>query len=44
MNKDFVAFQKYFKEYQQKFGLNGYKVFFEYTPLVDCYVGYYQSR
>lgn len=37
MNKDFVAFQKYFKEYQQKFGLNGYKVFFEYTPLTDSY-------
>ena len=37
MNKDLVAFQKYFKDYQNKFGLNGYKIFYEYEPLIDCY-------
>ena len=45
MNKDFIAFQKYFKEYQVKFGLTGYKVYFKYEPLdgkfaqIDCEVG-----
>lgn len=28
MNKDFADFQKYFKEYQRKFGLMGYKIYF----------------
>ena len=33
MNKDFQLFQKYFKEYQQKFGLTGYKVYFKHEEL-----------
>jgi len=33
MNKDFSDFQKYFKEYQKEFGLNGYEVYFKYEPL-----------
>ena len=42
MNKDFALFQKYFKEYQQRFGLTGYRVYFKYEPLeknfaeIDC--------
>jgi len=35
MNKDFKCFQKYFKEYQYRFGLAGYKVYFKYEPLDD---------
>jgi len=34
-NKEFKDFQKYFKEYQQKFGLTGYQVYFKYEPLDD---------
>lgn len=37
MNKDFKLFQKYFKEYQKKFGLTGYTVYFEYKPLDKCF-------
>jgi len=33
MMNDFGLFQKYFKEYQQRFGLIGYKVYFKYEPL-----------
>jgi len=33
MNKDFVQFTSYFKEYQKKFGLTGYKVYFKYEPI-----------
>ncbi len=33
MNKDFSEFQKYFKLYQQLFGLTGYKVYFKYEPM-----------
>ena len=33
MNKDFADFQKYFKEYQKLFGLNGYKVYFKHEEL-----------
>jgi hypothetical protein len=33
MNKDLALFQKYFKEYQYRFGLIGYKVYFRYEPL-----------
>ena len=46
MNKDFALFQKYFKEYQQRFGLTGYKVYFKYEPLdgsfatIDCETGH----
>ena len=31
-----MDFQKYFTEYQKKFGLIGYKVYFKYEPL-DCF-------
>jgi hypothetical protein len=34
---DFRAFQKYFKEYQRKFGLTGYKTYFKFEPLNDCF-------
>jgi len=30
---DFEKFQEYFKEYQKRFGLTGYKVYFKYEPL-----------
>lgn len=33
MNRDFVEFQRYFKEYQKQFGLTGYKIYFKYEPL-----------
>jgi len=33
MKDDFKNFQKYFKEYQQKFGLTGYRIYFKYEPL-----------
>ena len=33
MNRDFILFQKYFTEYQQRFGLTGYKIYFRYEPL-----------
>jgi hypothetical protein len=36
-DSEFVLFQKYFKEYQQRFGLNGYQVYFKYEPLEDSY-------
>ena len=32
-NDDFLQFQKYFKEYQQRFGLMGYQVYFKYESL-----------
>ena len=34
---DFKLFQKLFKEYQKKFGLTGYKVYFTYEPLAHCF-------
>ncbi len=34
---DFSDFKKYFKECQKRFGLNGYKVYFEYKPLENCF-------
>ena len=37
MNKDFSTFKKYFKKYQQLFGLTGYKVYFKHEPLDGCY-------
>ena len=37
MNKDFDTFKKYFKKYQQLFGLTGYKVYFKYEPMDDCF-------
>ncbi|MFA6307069.1 MAG: hypothetical protein WC639_04670 [Patescibacteria group bacterium] len=40
MNKDFKLFQSEFKKWQQKFGLTGYKVYFEYTPLKGCFAQY----
>jgi len=33
MAKDFIKFQDYFKKYQHKFGLTGYKAYFKYEPL-----------
>ena len=30
---DFSDYKKYFKEYQKRFGLTGYKVYFEYKEL-----------
>ncbi len=30
---DFKLFQKLFKEYQKKFGLTGYKVYFKHEPI-----------
>ena len=37
-NKDeFSRFQKYFKEYQHRFGLNGYRVYFQYEPIGDSF-------
>ncbi len=33
MNKDFTEFKECFKEWQLKFGLTGYKVYFRYEPL-----------
>ena len=35
MNKDFKEFQKWFKRYQDKFGLSGWEVFFKYEPIGD---------
>lgn len=32
---DFQLFQKHFKDYQQCFGLTGYRVYFKYEPLED---------
>ena len=32
-NKDFINFQKYFKQYQKLFGLTGYEVYFKYEPI-----------
>ena len=32
---DFEKFQKVFKGYQKKFGLTGYKVYFQYKPIED---------
>jgi len=37
MNKDFEQFKKYFKEYQHKFGLTGYRVYFKYEPIGECF-------
>lgn len=37
MNKDFKDFQKYFKEYQAKFGLNGWQVYFKHGPVDDAF-------
>ena len=33
MNKDFSDFKRYFKEYQNLFGLSGYKVYFKHEEL-----------
>ncbi len=30
---DFKLFQKYFKEYQLRFGLTGYKIYYKHEPL-----------
>lgn len=34
---DFKLFQKCFKEYQERFGLNGYRVYFKHMPLEGRY-------
>ena len=36
-SKEFGQFQREFKKYQQMFGLNGYKVYYEEVPLDDCF-------
>ncbi len=33
MADKFERFKKYFKEYQERFGLKGYKIYFECAPL-----------
>ncbi len=33
MSNDFVVFQEEFKKWQNKFGLNGYAVYFKYEPI-----------
>lgn len=33
---DFKLFQKYFKEYQVKFGLTGYSVYFKHVEIDGC--------
>lgn len=35
MNKDFKDFQRYFREYQRRFGLTGYRIYFKHEPLGD---------
>jgi len=37
MNKDFAEFQKWFKYFQKKFGLTGYKVYFKYEEVDGGY-------
>ncbi len=37
MNKDFELFQKEFRKWQYKFGLTGFKVYFKYEELYDCF-------
>lgn len=37
MKNEFAEFQKWFKEYQKRFGLNGWQVYFEYKPLEDSF-------
>ena len=32
-NRDFTQFQRYFKDYQKRFGLTGYKVYFKFEPI-----------
>ncbi len=34
---DFKLFQKLFGKYQERFGLNGYRVYFKYEPLEGRY-------
>ena len=36
-DNDFLLFQRYFKEYQQLFGLTGYKVYFKHKPLSSSF-------
>jgi hypothetical protein len=33
MGDEFEDFKRYFEEYQKRFGLLGYKVYFKYSPL-----------
>ncbi len=35
--KDFEQFKKWFTEYQNRFGLTGYQVYFKYEPLQDAF-------
>ena len=35
--KDFALFQEHFKEYQHRFGLTGYKVYFKHEPLNSAF-------
>jgi len=36
-NKDFLDFKKYFREYQKRFGLTGYHIYFKFEPIDDCF-------
>ena len=34
---DFSDYKKYFKEYQKRFGLNGWNIFFKHEPLDNAF-------
>ena len=36
-NREFLAFQREFKKYQQLLGLTGYKVYFKHEPIDDAF-------
>ena len=36
---EFEQFQAYFKEYQQRFGLNGYELYFKHEPIEGGFAG-----
>jgi hypothetical protein len=38
--KEFTSFKRWFKYYQDKFGLNGYNVYFVYEDDADCNYAY----
>jgi len=37
MSRDFEVFKKEFKKWQQRFGLNGWKVYFKHEPLDSAF-------
>jgi len=42
-HKDFEDFKKYFTEYQNKFGLNGWQVYFKYEKIDGSYARIHYS-